>query len=270
MTAAQTSRVGVGGCLAECVYTAWMAGKRQMILPRVTIFGVWLAVGAVVNLGVAWSLAAFLPQEGWNQRLIFLPTPESSDISRVSVWEYATPGAMRRTWEQHDNFVGTRIPPFSLAIRDARMDQDMTTVRQAQLGGIAWGNTPAVAKYPDRFSIDGCEHATGWPLLAAWYEIYVEDASWIYRVRGGMRLTGPASFTDICTIRGLPCMPIWPGFALNTIFYAALAWGAWQVPLAIRRRRRRARGQCVRCGHALAGLPAGSPCPECGTSFADR
>ena len=64
----------------------------------------------------------------------------------------------------------------------------------------------------------------------------------------------------------IPYLPLWPGFALNTLFYAALAWGAWQLPLALRRRRRRVRGQCVRCGYDLAGLPKGSQCPECGPS----
>ncbi len=62
----------------------------------------------------------------------------------------------------------------------------------------------------------------------------------------------------------VPIRPAWPGFALNTIFYAALAWGLWQVPLAIRRRRRGRAGKCVQCGYDLAGLTSGSHCPECG------
>ncbi len=71
----------------------------------------------------------------------------------------------------------------------------------------------------------------------------------------------------------LPLLPLWPGFALNTIFYAALAWGLWQLPLAIRRRRRRRKGLCVRCGYDLKGIPIDGGegalggvrvCPECG------
>jgi hypothetical protein len=40
--------------------------------------------------------------------------------------------------------------------------------------------------------------------------------------------------------------------------------GAW------RRRRRERSGLCRTCGYALRGLPAGSPCPECGTSVPSR
>ncbi len=62
--------------------------------------------------------------------------------------------------------------------------------------------------------------------------------------------------------------PVWPGFALNTLFYAALAWGlwlgGWQLPLAIRRRRRRRKGLCVRCGYDRKGIGDGVVCPECG------
>jgi hypothetical protein len=61
----------------------------------------------------------------------------------------------------------------------------------------------------------------------------------------------------------LPFMPIWPGFAINTVFYAAIVWVLFAVPGMIRRRVRRKRGQCAACGYSLRGS-VGGKCPECG------
>ncbi len=62
----------------------------------------------------------------------------------------------------------------------------------------------------------------------------------------------------------LPVIPLWPGFAVNTLFYAALAWGLWQVPLALRRRSRRRKGLCTHCAYDRTGIATDAPCPECG------
>jgi hypothetical protein len=65
----------------------------------------------------------------------------------------------------------------------------------------------------------------------------------------------------------LPLHPLWPGFAINTIFYAAIVWFLSFAPGAIRRRIggvRRKRGQCAACGYSLQGTPDIEMCPECG------
>lgn len=59
----------------------------------------------------------------------------------------------------------------------------------------------------------------------------------------------------------LPLRPIWPGFAVNAVFYAGVCWLLLAAPGDIRRWRRRRRGACAACGYDLAGLEA---CPECG------
>jgi hypothetical protein len=65
--------------------------------------------------------------------------------------------------------------------------------------------------------------------------------------------------------RYTPFLPLWPGFAINTIFYAAIVWVLFAVPGAIRRRVRRKRGQCAACGYSRRGS-SGMTCPECGAT----
>ncbi|MCZ6736067.1 MAG: hypothetical protein O7C65_09780 [Planctomycetota bacterium] len=63
--------------------------------------------------------------------------------------------------------------------------------------------------------------------------------------------------------QGLPLRPIWPGFAINTLFYAAILWLPIRGPFALRRLIRRERGLCVVCGYDLRHADHDA-CPECG------
>ena len=66
----------------------------------------------------------------------------------------------------------------------------------------------------------------------------------------------------------LPIRPLWPGFLINTAFFAVCAW-TLTIPLNVvrlmRKSGRRRRGQCVKCGYNVRST-GGPICPECGTS----
>jgi hypothetical protein len=63
----------------------------------------------------------------------------------------------------------------------------------------------------------------------------------------------------------LPLEPIGPGFAIDTLFYAAI-WGGVLFGFASAKRAiRRRRGRCPMCGYDLRGAPGlAAGCSECG------
>lgn len=67
--------------------------------------------------------------------------------------------------------------------------------------------------------------------------------------------------------RGIPLAPIWSGFLINTLFYAAVLWLLFTTPARIRRMLRRRRGLCPACAY-----PTGESdtCSECGAPRAGR
>ncbi|MEE9296196.1 MAG: hypothetical protein V3W34_14715 [Phycisphaerae bacterium] len=63
--------------------------------------------------------------------------------------------------------------------------------------------------------------------------------------------------------RAPPFIPVLPGFAINTLFYAAILWLVIPGPFALRRLIRRKRGHCIKCGYDLRHADH-EACPECG------
>jgi hypothetical protein len=62
---------------------------------------------------------------------------------------------------------------------------------------------------------------------------------------------------------GVPLRPVWPGFAVNTLFYAAILWLPFGA-FALRRRRRIKRGLCPKCAYPVG---TSDKCTECGATL---
>ena len=116
----------------------------------------------------------------------------------------------------------------------------------------------------------GVEEAQGWPARSLrWYMLGGGS------LRGGINLgvarpysIGSASIS-IYQVgnRTIAFIPIWPGFALNTFFYATLLWLLIPGPFALRRLIRRRRGLCPKCAYPMGGSAV---CTECGRELPQR
>ena len=188
---------------------------------------VLLLLGATVNVAVAWAIAA-LDRPGGNMRAIA--------VDRVtSVWD-------RYRWENWAE------APFS--------GNSYITI----------GTRLLVAGAPDETD-SFClvyEAACGLPAKSIAYGYTLDHGRGKHRFHDCVRLpwqTRTVMFGQ--TGNYLPYRVLWPGFAVNTIFYAAVLWLLAFGPFAARRIIRRKRGRCIQCGYDLRHAPHDA-CPECG------
>lgn len=65
--------------------------------------------------------------------------------------------------------------------------------------------------------------------------------------------------------RLLPLRPYVFGFVIDSLFYAVITFMPLRGPVLLRRMLRRRRGSCVACGYDLRHMPHGT-CPECGAA----
>ncbi len=211
---------------------------------RLLTVAIFLLAGAVVNVGVAWGCAAWMEVGGGGyddayiapvDRYWGVEWSERWGFSRVMSWSSPAAGDSRLYASSRP-----RLPTWAgIQMPDASINPSIET----------W-------QISDAF---------GWPYLAMAARFSAElsgDPPQIVKsALDGILLTAFDPVTE--DGRGLPLRPIWPGFAFDTIFYAAFFWLVICGPLALRRELRVRRGLCPACGYDLRHGEH-EACPECG------
>ena len=223
---------------------------------RFTKLVVILLFGAIVNVAVAWGCAAWVDVSVAEDTvgLTDLNGPQSLFGSRER--SGTTRLFMRPRWyDRYHNplalFEGS-VPYWSKA--SERPDPRDRDQRYA----------------PKKFI--RLETAGGWPARSMMWFTETTDTAWA----GGANDKAPHWCIELSPDtsrspahlqrRGLPLLPIWPGFLINTLLGATVLWLAMLAPITLRRHIRRRRGHCLKCAYDLRGAEDES-LPECGSVF---
>jgi len=185
---------------------------------RLSMLALFLLLGAIVNVAVAWVLVSLTPnlllpyhvqEEASEEDKSRLPNAVAVDPESSS--SPATFAVDRFPGVRHVSMIGTAESKPAYEIRAGLPLASVTGVRRMTVDLRQTDATRAVFKVPGTSST------------------YV------------------------------PYAPIWPGFAINTAFYAMLLW----LPFVLRRWQRIKRGLCPKCAY-----PVGTSeiCTECGAA----
>jgi hypothetical protein len=219
-------------------------------LPRLGIVLLLIVAGAAVNVAVAWGCAW-----RWPTRLVALGIPPQG--SGIPVWAVG--------WSDNNDI------DWAWVAHQAGMDGYLTEsygshVAEA-IGMRIELHWCVMAVPPDRprWSDVRAERVTsGWPRLALTggrREVLASDETIL---AGRVRHAEPIQallIPDGGWQRVLPLLPVWPGFAVNTLLYTTVLWLLIVAPFSLRRWRRIRRSQCPACAYPVG---ASAVCTECG------
>ena len=192
---------------------------------RLLTISIFLLAGAVVNVAVAWGIAR------WSDsvEIISLPFTGGGPADAPSAWLLDN---VPEWWPDKPTVEETyRWRWFLFTVR----------ISQVQISKV--------------FGVSLRELRFGVPTksLACYRLGEIESGPWTYSWRHAWgRLGGDTP---------LPLRPIWPGFAINTLFYATLLWLLIPAPFALRRFLRLKRGLCPKCAYPMGESEV---CSECG------
>ncbi|MEE9128804.1 MAG: hypothetical protein V3T84_02210 [Phycisphaerales bacterium] len=251
---------------------------------RLTKLVVFLLLGAIVNVAVAWGCAYWVKfdwripgrQAGYDHFAGFELPPDHVDAGRFAgytVSRYQRFGSQRVSVVHsyaYDGLPGKTTIGFNDIIPQwARGFLDIHEFHTDESIDFRSEVNRYIA------IVDG----RGWPCLSLWGGMKLPKSGTVYSSGGRPILLVERRYWIIplepASPRGslivdsrllLPLQPLWPGFAFNTIFYAALLWLLTFGPFAARRFIRRKRGRCINCGYDLRHAEH-EQCPECGMTI---
>ena len=242
---------------------------------------IFLLLGTLLNITIAWACALCLTIDptlsSWvhfSDGLSYSRSDEPADDYCWFVWKYQRPAACRilSRWEQ---------PSFLSIYGDG-----WRTSEEVLAGCAHWRVIDCQST--ERSSRAAVLDARGWPFLSWSSLVYCECspgpspllstaspltqhtiaqayADCDFQVEWGLALPRPDDSAQhwVAGNYVLPLRPLWPGFAINTLLYAAILWLLIRGPFVLRIRSRRRRGCCLKCGYDLRG-DYETGCPECG------
>jgi len=221
---------------------------------RRTIFKVLclLAAGATLNVAVAWTSAAFVGFADVTDGV------HANQYSLNTVWAVSIKSKATAQRVESHKFHMQGVPAGARQEASELIPQWLTVDGKLPEGTLR---------------VDSDHEARGFPCLSLWstpMELVgtTDGLGHLVPPTGSIRVPGSNYSGVIGQIpRVLPLLPIWPGFAINTMFYAGVLWVLFGGPFALRRMIRRRRGRCPHCGYPIGQSPV---CTECGAAVTPK
>ncbi len=224
---------------------AFMIRKRTLLMVLLLLTG-----GAIINVAVAWFTS-------WAAQW---PTLQLHDNPAIRHWPQTVPPhwpALKAV--RQAQLFGWTLTRYASSQFSPKVFEGDATPEQLHASS-------AQVRISEWFLIDYYDF--GWPSRSLHAERWTEDA---YVDSRPMKRTEGHPVPSLWrngyrarTVTGcLPFGPRWPGFAINTVFYAAVLWLLFAAPGKVRRIIRGRRGQCPACAYPVG---TSEVCTECGCS----
>jgi hypothetical protein len=212
--------------------------------PRLVVkLGLATLAGAVVTCGVAWGCVALAHSDRGLAQCYHNPRDDpavfasSTHTGVIVVTGMGRPGTFRDRYpELVADYTGQVWWPAEAVTFNTPSESYATAAGWPCLGLMSW-RTGQVEDLPEGFFVQDVHH-WGIPL----------------------RDRRPGDFAPPV----LPMRPLWPGFAINTLFAAGVLLGVFEGAAFTRQRLRVYRSRCPRCNYDRRSLADGTACPECG------
>lgn len=235
---------------------------KRRVLRWATRLAALLLIGAVINVGVAWRFAA-ISQRAVDSVPWYADMWGPEQLAADARWPVRVPDNWPppQMYSALRHYIGNDSYDWNYLWANAHRGEELWDATKP----LAHRVHSTICGWPAR-------SMRLWEISETWIGDAAPERSWERRVGeielppSCLRVVSYLKGSEVLTWR-IPTIPIWTGFAINTLFYAACIGTAWVGFIGAKRTlitgRRRRRNLCPACAYQLTGEPI---CPECGAA----